>query len=75
VPGPGPGHPRPSGMNRNDETPAELRARAARVRSHAWEFVDSTMRLMLFQFADELDAKAEAMTADQCSGAGRPCWQ
>jgi hypothetical protein len=57
----------------HDETPAGLRARAARVRNHAWDDVGSTMAQMLRSFADELDAKAEAMTADRCSDARLPC--
>ena len=55
----------------HDETPAELRARAARVRSHAWDFVGSTMARMLRKFADELDAKASAIAPDRVV-AGRP---
>ena len=57
----------------HDETPAGLRARAARIRNDAWDDVGPSMAQMLRNFADELDAKAEVMTADRCSDARLPC--
>ena len=45
----------------HDESHAELRERAARIRSFAWDFVGLTISQRLFWFADELDAQAIAM--------------
>ena len=45
------------------QSPAELRARAARYRKYAWAFPAGEDRQRLVDLADELDARADALEA------------
>jgi hypothetical protein len=42
-------------------TASDLRAKAARIRSHAWRFADDVAGSRLRELAEELEAKADAM--------------
>jgi hypothetical protein len=57
-------------MQQRPGSVSELRARAARVRGYAYTFAGDEAEERLLQFADELEARADAV--EQASGNSEP---